>query len=164
MEFYETTLRGMKKILECFHEDFYAGIVEKCIEKWISDKDVMCMLGEFADSGKFRTFKFKPSDFSSDEQELDHLISLCGGFLFTGGHDVSPEIYGETPLTGLVDTCRKRDEMETLILRKAMAADKPILGICRGIQFINAALGGTLWQDLPSQHPSDVNHHQNLLN
>lgn len=51
--------------------------------------------------------------------------------------------------------------METLILRKAMAADKPILGICRGIQFINAALGGTLWQDLPSQHPSDVNHHQN---
>ncbi len=99
--------------------------------------------------------------FSSDEQELDHLISLCGGFLFTGGHDVSPEIYGETPLTGLVDTCRKRDEMETLILRKAMAADKPILGICRGIQFINAALGGTLWQDLPSQHPSDVNHHQN---
>ena len=41
-----------------------------------------------------------------------------------------------------------------------MAADKPVLGICRGIQFINAALGGTLYQDLPAQHPSEVNHHQ----
>ena len=39
--------------------------------------------------------------------------------------------------------------------------DKPILGICRGIQFINAALRGTLWQDLPSQHPSDIEHHMN---
>lgn len=98
--------------------------------------------------------------FSADEQELDRLMGLCSGFLFTGGHDVSPEIYGETPLTGLVAACRKRDEMETLVLQKAMAADKPVLGICRGIQFINAVLGGTLWQDLPSQHDSAVNHHQ----
>ena len=89
MEFYETTLRGMKKILECFHEDFYAGIVEKCIEKWISDKNVMCMLGEFADSGKFRTFKFKPSDFSSDEQAF-WTNQLFGGLVAMmiqlGGH------------------------------------------------------------------------------
>ena len=98
--------------------------------------------------------------FSANEQELDQLTDLCGGFLFTGGHDVSPEIYGETPLPGLVDICRKRDAMETLVLKKAMAADKPILGICRGIQFINAVLGGSLWQDLPSQHSSTVDHHQ----
>ena len=98
--------------------------------------------------------------FTSDEQELDRLFGLCSGFLFTGGHDVSPEIYGEKPLTGLVAACRKRDEMETLVLRKAMEADKPVLGICRGIQFINAVLGGTLWQDLPSQYASAVNHHQ----
>ena len=50
--------------------------------------------------------------------------------------------------------------METVVLNKAMSAGKPILGICRGIQFINAALGGTLYQDLPTQHPSEVNHHQ----
>ena len=98
--------------------------------------------------------------FSANEQELDQLTDLCGGFLFTGGHDVSPEIYGETPLPGLVDICRKRDAMETLVLKKAMAADKPILGICRGIQFINAVLGGSLWQDLPTQHSSTVDHHQ----
>ena len=68
MQFYETTLRGMKKILDTFHEDKYADIVENCISKWQSDKDVMCMLNEFADNGRFRTFKFKPTDFSSVEQ------------------------------------------------------------------------------------------------
>lgn len=53
----------------------------------------------------------------------------------------------------------ERDRMESLLLPAVMALDKPILGICRGIQFINAALGGTLWQDLPSEHPSDIEHH-----
>ena len=98
--------------------------------------------------------------FSSDEQELEQLVDLFDGFLFTGGHDVSPDVYGQESLPGLIVSCPKRDRMETVVLRKAMNADKPILGICRGIQFINAALGGTLYQDLPTQHPSDVEHHQ----
>ena len=98
--------------------------------------------------------------FTEDEQDLDQLVSLCSGFLFTGGHDVSPELYREDPLPGLVSSCRKRDEMETRVLEKAIRADKAVLGICRGIQFINAALGGTLYQDLPSQHPSGTEHHQ----
>ena len=98
--------------------------------------------------------------FSVDEQELDQLISLCDGFVFTGGHDVSPMFYGEEPLVGLVSTCEKRDVMEAVVLRNAINADKPVLGICRGIQFINAALGGTLYQDLPTQHPSRIEHHQ----
>lgn len=97
--------------------------------------------------------------FSHDEQEIEQLVGLCDGILFTGGQDVSPEIYHEEPMEGILDTCKKRDEMETIVLRKAMEADKPILGICRGLQFINAALGGTLYQDLPLQHPSGVNHH-----
>ena len=99
--------------------------------------------------------------FSTDEAELDQLMSLCDGFLFTGGHDVSPDLYHEDPLPGLVTCCRKRDDLEKIVLRKAIEADKPILGICRGIQFINAALGGTLYQDLPTQYPSKINHHQN---
>lgn len=98
--------------------------------------------------------------FSSDERELDQLAGMSDGFLLTGGHDVSPEVYGEEPLPGMIDSCAKRDRMEAIVLRKAIAADKPVLGICRGIQFINAALGGTLYQDLPTQHPSDVEHHQ----
>ena len=52
--------------------------------------------------------------------------------------------------------------METIILKEAISDDKPVLGICRGIQFINAVLGGKLYQDLPTQHPSEVNHHQTL--
>ncbi len=97
--------------------------------------------------------------FSGDEAELERLTDMCDGFLFTGGHDVAPEMYGEEPLENLIDSCPKRDEMEPIILRKAIAADKPVLGICRGIQLINAALGGTLYQDLPTQFPSDVVHH-----
>ena len=49
--------------------------------------------------------------------------------------------------------------MESIVLNIAMETDKPSLGICRGIQFINAALGGTLYQDIPLQHPSETNHH-----
>ena len=55
----------------------------------------------------------------------------------------------------------ERDRMESLLLQAVMRLDKPIFGICRGIQFINRWFGGTLWQDLPSEHPSDVEHHMN---
>ena len=98
--------------------------------------------------------------FTKDEQETDQLFDMCDGFLFTGGHDVSPEIYNEEPMGSIVVSCRKRDEMEAIFLKKAIKCNKPVLGICRGIQFINAALGGTLYQDLPMQHPSEVEHHQ----
>ena len=97
---------------------------------------------------------------SVDKDGLDQLIEMCDGFLFSGGHDVSPEIYNEKPLDNLVSSCIRRDEMEAYILKKAIEIDKPIFGICRGIQFINAALGGSLYQDLPTQHKSEVEHHQ----
>ena len=92
--------------------------------------------------------------------ELDQLCGLCDGFLLTGGHDVGPEFYGAERLPACGATSPERDRMEAGVLRRAMAADKPVLGICRGLQFINAALGGTLWQDLPSQHPSEIIHRQ----
>lgn len=98
--------------------------------------------------------------FTSDEEEIARLVNICDGVLFTGGQDVSPKIYGEEPLSGLVSCCKKRDEMESLALKIAMQAGKSVLGICRGIQFINAALGGSLYQDLALHHPSDVEHHQ----
>ena len=80
------------------------------------------------------------------EEDIGHIVKTCDGFLFTGGQDVG--------------TCPERDTLETLLLSKALQADKAILGICRGLQFINVLLGGTLWQDLPSQHPSDIIHRQ----
>lgn len=97
----------------------------------------------------------------SDRRLLEQLVSLCDGILFTGGHDVSPELYREEVLdTSLCSFCPERDAMERIVLELAMEKDLPMLGICRGIQYINVALGGTLYQDLPTQHPSGVNHHQ----
>ena len=97
---------------------------------------------------------------TDDDADLDRLCGLCDGFLLTGGQDVSPALYGQVPIPECGETCPRRDAMETRVLRRAMALDKPLLGICRGIQFINASLGGTLWQDLPSQHSSHICHRQ----
>ena len=98
--------------------------------------------------------------FTSENDELEQLAKICDGFLFTGGHDVSPELYSEKPVNDSVICCKDRDEMESWYLKYAISSDKPLLGICRGIQFINAALGGTLYQDLPTQHSSEIDHHQ----
>lgn len=97
---------------------------------------------------------------TDDAGEISQLSEQCDGFLLTGGHDVSPEIYGAKRLPACGACSPERDRMELELLDRAMAADKPVLGICRGIQLINAALGGTLWQDLPTQHPSGVTHCQ----
>ncbi len=96
---------------------------------------------------------------TDDEETLSQIINKFDGFLFTGGQDVSPSLYNEEALE-CVESCKERDLMEQKVLEKALELDKPILGICRGIQFINAALGGSLYQDLPTQHPSEVEHHQ----
>lgn len=92
--------------------------------------------------------------------EVDAVMDMCDGFLFTGGQDVDPAIYGEKKIALCGESSPERDTMEKLILDEAIKRDKPILGICRGIQFINAALGGTLWQDLPSQLSSELTHCQ----
>ena len=98
--------------------------------------------------------------FTDDANDLKQLMASCDGFLFTGGHDVMPSLYGENPMEELLECCEKRDQMELIVLREAIKERKPILGICRGLQFINVALGGSLYQDLPLQYPSDVVHHQ----
>ena len=127
---------------------------------WDDEKDSIWMLPGYLDGVRQAGGLPIIFPFTEDEQEIDQLVCMCDGFLFTGGQDVSPELYQETPLEGLVTTCRKRDFMEGIVLEKAMKADKPILGICRGIQFINVALGGTLYQDIPSQFPSETEHRQ----
>lgn len=95
---------------------------------------------------------------TDNEDEIYNLISICDGLLFTGGQDVSTDIYGEEQLDSSVVPCPKRDEMEKIVLSFSLKQDVPVLGICRGIQFINAYLGGTLFQDLYQQHKSDINH------
>ncbi len=127
---------------------------------WDEEKDSIWMLPGYLDGLLQAGGLPIMFPFTQDEQDLEQLAGVCDGFLFTGGHDVCPELYHETPMEGLVDSCRKRDNMEGIVLRKALERDKPLLGICRGIQFINAFLGGSLYQDLPTQHPSETEHHQ----
>ncbi len=97
---------------------------------------------------------------TEDEALLDRLAETLDGFLFTGGQDVSPEVYGAAPLPCCSEVCPARDGMEAKLLERALARNKPVLGICRGLQFLNAALGGTLCQDLPTLRPSQVCHRQ----
>lgn len=130
------------------------------IPLWDDEKESIWMLPGYMDGLRQAGGLPIMLPLTTDEREIEQLLDMVDGVLFTGGHDVSPEIYGEEPLDHTVVTCKKRDEMERIVLNKAMERDKSILGICRGIQFINAALGGTLYQNLPTQHPSDVEHHQ----
>jgi len=95
-----------------------------------------------------------------NKDDLEELVDACDGFLFTGGQDVSPNIYNEKTLYDSVKPYKKRDDMELIILDLILNKNKPILGICRGIQFINAALGGTLYQDLNTEHKSNELHVQ----
>ena len=95
-----------------------------------------------------------------DRAEMDACFSLCDGILMTGGHDVDPSVYHEEAKASCGVSCSRRDQMESYLFDRCYREDKPVLGICRGIQLMNALLGGTLYQDLPTEHPSGVNHHQ----
>ncbi len=98
---------------------------------------------------------------TTHKETLKRYIERADGIVFTGGYDISPALYGMKDETGgLVEPFPKRDEMESFVLEETLRADKPILGVCRGLQFINAALGGTLYQDLPTQHSSGIKHQQ----
>lgn len=96
---------------------------------------------------------------TADREALARYAALCDGFLFPGGHDVDPALYGEepSPLCGTV--CPERDSMERLLFPLALETGKPLLGICRGVQMMNVMLGGALYQDLPAERPSEVEHH-----
>lgn len=95
---------------------------------------------------------------SSDPHLLNYFLDSCDAFLFTGGHDLAPALYGEEAKETLGPLCPARDEMETYLMEEALHRDKAILGICRGFQFLNAHLGGSLYQDLPTEFKSQVNH------
>lgn len=98
--------------------------------------------------------------FVENEATVTEFVALCDGFLFTGGVDVAPSHYGEEKSKFCGEIQHHRDELELCVLKHILKTDKPILGICRGAQVINVALGGTLYQDLPSEFPSDIAHRQ----
>ncbi|WP_296112982.1 gamma-glutamyl-gamma-aminobutyrate hydrolase family protein [uncultured Limosilactobacillus sp.] len=87
-------------------------------------------------------------------------VHLFDGLLLLGGFDVDPTFFGEEPHYELGETFRKRDLFEIALLKATIEAGKPVMGICRGLQLINAGLGGTLYQDLSEDPSAKLKHHQ----
>ena len=127
---------------------------------WDDEKENIRMLPEYMDGISHAGGVSFIFPFTEDKKDIRQLAERCDGFLFTGGPDIAPEYYHEEAPEGLVEVCPKRDALECMVFEAAMELDKPVLGICRGIQVINVFLGGSLYQDLPTQHPSETIHRQ----
>jgi len=96
---------------------------------------------------------------TDSEDTLKHAAGVVDGFLFTGGQDVNPKMYDEEKSDHCGEVCETRDRMETYLFRECVVnQDKPAFGICRGIQFINAVLGGSLYQDIPTELSGALGH------
>ncbi|MDF7639293.1 gamma-glutamyl-gamma-aminobutyrate hydrolase family protein [Lactobacillus sp. ESL0791] len=89
------------------------------------------------------------------EEMAKELVKSVDGVIIPGGPDIAPYLYGEEPLENIGNTYYQRDLFEIALIKETLAQRKPLMGICRGIQIINVALGGTLYQDLASQYKSD---------
>jgi putative glutamine amidotransferase len=89
-------------------------------------------------------------------------LPICDGIILSGGEDVDPKFYGQDPHPNLGPTTPERDSAEIAIVKYALENDIPILAICRGVQILNVALGGTLIQDIPSQVNEPILHSQKI--
>jgi putative glutamine amidotransferase len=95
-----------------------------------------------------------------DEDVLDFHFRRCDGLLLAGGDDVDPASYGHERRPWLGVTTPLRDEVEIALARRAIEERMPLLGICRGIQSLNVALGGTLYQDIAAELPDALDHRE----
>ncbi|AUS98301.1 peptidase C26 [Clostridium thermosuccinogenes] len=89
---------------------------------------------------------------TDEEAVLEEFFGICGGFLLCGGPDMDARRFGEENLPCNGEISPLRDSMEIYIAKRAIELGKPVFGICRGIQVMNVALGGTLYQDISSQN------------
>ncbi len=96
---------------------------------------------------------------TKEKERLEQMVDCVDGVLFTGGQDIQPERYGQPIQDGCGEICWRRDAMEWELLKLCRVRRKPVYGICRGIQLFNAALGGTLYQHIPDELPTDIEHH-----
>lgn len=89
--------------------------------------------------------------FLEQPKSIADLASRLDGLLLAGGEDVDPLLYGEQPQTGLGAIVPERDWLEIELIRAMTQQEKPIFAVCRGLQILNTAFGGTLYQDLSQQ-------------
>jgi len=133
--------------------------VEQSIAHWVQSQGNLALLVPSPDGDTHR-----------GDVTLDHYAEALDGLVLEGGSDMWPGSYGEEPLRPEWAGDRIRDEYEIALVRAFVARAKPVLGVCRGLQVLNVAYGGTLYQDLALQRPGplfhrnaqlyDRNHHQ----
>jgi putative glutamine amidotransferase len=124
--------------------------MEQSVAHWLMTAGVLVfMIPSIAGGGLLRRGNLRIADYVA---ELD-------GLVLQGGADVSPRTYGETAMRREWEGDRVRDLYEIDLLQEFIARGKPVLGICRGLQLINVAHGGTLYQDLALHHPQSGDHH-----
>jgi len=93
-----------------------------------------------------------------DDAQLSALVKRLDGVLFTGGADIDPQRFNGAPHPGVYGISPERDTLEFSMLDKALSTDKPLLAICRGIQVLNVAFGGSLYTHLADQRENTLKH------
>ena len=91
---------------------------------------------------------------------IQNYVTLCDGFLFCGGGDITPLLFGQEPVYGLRETDIGVDLFQIRMMKEIIDSEKPVLAICRGMQILNVACGGTIYQDLEHVDFATINHMQ----
>jgi len=128
--------------------------LEQSVAHWVIAKDVLAVMIPAIESEGL----IQRSDMS-----LASYAEYLDGLVLQGGADIAPQSYGETPLHADWAGDAVRDRYEIDLFNAFVAAGKPVIGICRGCQLINVALGGTLFQDIPTQLPAAVSHRDTAM-
>ena len=118
--------------------------LEQSMAQWVMSEGVLAYL--------------IPAPAPGAKVSLGDLAGAMDGLVLQGGSDLSPESYGEKPLRPEWGGDIVRDRYEIALVKEFRAQGKPVLGICRGAQLLNVALGGTLYQDIETQVPSSARH------
>jgi len=100
----------------------------------------------------------EPIEVGGDDESAADIVARVGGVMLVGGGDVDPVLYGETPHATFKSAEEGRDAFEIALAKAAVEANVPILAICRGMQVLNVAMGGTLVQDIPSEIVGALTH------
>lgn len=123
--------------------------IEQNVAHWLMQREVLAFMVPSPDGGTRRP---------GSAATLDAYAVELDGLVLMGGSDVCPATYGEAALRPEWNGDRIRDDYEISLLRAFTTRRKPVLGVCRGAQVINVALGGTLYQDIGTQLPHALNH------
>ncbi|WP_156291029.1 gamma-glutamyl-gamma-aminobutyrate hydrolase family protein [Oceanobacillus salinisoli] len=94
-----------------------------------------------------------------EEEDLNQIANQMDGLYATGGFDIDPTLFGEEPHPQLGTIIPERDHFEIELMKKMLALDKPILGVCRGSQTLNIAVGGDMYQDIYAQMDGELLQH-----